>query len=140
MVSHTIPIPHDVRIVWQEHDGCQHWSRNWGSCCSIVSFQCSTLFINVCSFVLFHLAIVLSLFLRISAFYCLLLFWNFFLLGRRCHRGQIVNQQRYRHIDSNKNVDIKVSDHKAFVKYSSVGTLITKRLKNLIIQKVFESK
>jgi len=32
----------------------------WGSCCSIFSFLCSVLYIVVCPFVLFVLAIVLS--------------------------------------------------------------------------------
>jgi len=59
-------------FLFNVHDGCHYWSRNclpfpvfipgfqWGSCCSILSFLCNVLYIVVCPFVLFLLAIVLS--------------------------------------------------------------------------------
>ena len=37
----------------------------WDSCCSIISFLCSALWIIVCPFVLFHLTIALSVLLRL---------------------------------------------------------------------------
>ena len=39
----------------------------WGSCYSIFSFLCNVLYIVACPFVLFLLAIVLSVLLRITA-------------------------------------------------------------------------
>jgi hypothetical protein len=43
-------------------------------------------------------------------------------------RGLIVQQQRYRHSDGNKNVDNKFSAHDAFLEWSWSGTLKVERL------------
>jgi hypothetical protein len=50
------------------------------------------------------------------------------LLGGWYPHGLIVQKQRYRHSDGNKNVDIKFSAHDAFLEWSWSGKLKVERL------------
>ena len=85
LVSNTIYISNYVRVVQQQHNGCQYWGRNCyrfpcicvdsnvfgvggGSCCSIFSFLCSLLQMGNCLYVvLFPFSIVFYVLLRFTA-------------------------------------------------------------------------